>query len=62
MKAGMEIKPGDWVRFRSGGALVVGVVAYVFENDSWKAAHWKVMTDVGVTDEVAILEIRRGAK
>lgn len=54
--------PGDWVRFRSGGRLVLAVVQYVKREERFRNLYkWKVDTDAGPTDETAILEVRRAA-
>lgn len=58
MKCGTKIYPGDWVRFLRDGSLVVGVVQYVHSAASWESCMFRVITDAGRTDEVAILELR----
>lgn len=54
------MKPGcgDWVRFYQDGKLVIGVVQYVKEAESWSSHRWDVSTDVGLTSDDAILERR----
>ena len=47
------VNPGDWVRFYSGGNLVVGVVQYFSKN---VLGEIEVHTDIGTT--TAIFEVR----
>ena len=53
----MRPKPGDWVRFRRGGVLVIGVVQYVRRHRTTNA-EWDVSTDVGEVWDSSIEEIR----
>lgn len=51
---------GDWVRFRRGGVLVVGVVAYVKEAKYYWQGGAVYETDIGEIDHASLLEVRRG--
>lgn len=47
---------GDWVRFYSGGSLIIGVVCYVTRSIVGKT---EVHTDVGTVNAECIHEIRK---
>lgn len=52
-------KVGDWVRFKQGGRLVIGVVAYAPECDwNFRQGRASYETDIGDTDDKSILEVR----
>ncbi len=54
-------KPGDWVRFMSGGKLVIGQVEYVRQGE---ALYYKVelVTTHGVMQHDSVLEGRSADK
>lgn len=52
---------GDWVRFRLGGVLVIGVVQYVTPSE-FSFYDWLIHTDVGETPNTAILELRGASR
>lgn len=49
------IKVGSWVRFYSGGVLVIGVVEYL-EKDF--LGYWIAKTNIGPVDTRYVLEAR----
>jgi hypothetical protein len=57
--AAVKVKEGDWVRFYRNGALVIGVVQYVRNRDTYPRWEKQAMTDVGAVDLGSILESRR---
>jgi len=48
---------GSWVRFYQEGKMVVGVVQYVLEKQSWEPTY-TYLTDLGPFQETAVLEAR----
>lgn len=53
-----DVLPGDWVRFYSGGKLILGIVQYVERPRSYPW-EWEASTDVGVIRCADIKELRR---
>lgn len=53
-----DIHAGDWVRFYSGGKLVLGIVAYLRKPETYPY-EWEALTDVGSVRCEHILELRR---
>lgn len=56
---GEAVKPGDWVRFYQNGALVIGVVQYVRQDDTF-SSRFHVHTDIGSVWASEVLECRGG--
>lgn len=56
----MKIQIGDWIRFRRGGALVIGQVEYITPRSSWDST-LSYHTELGEVEADGILERRQVA-
>jgi hypothetical protein len=56
----MLVKPGDWVRYYSGGKLMLSEVAYVTEPDRYSGER-RALTHDGAVELKHILEARSAA-